>query len=120
MLHYAQEVFKGLKAYRWAPTGPSLFVSRRRQRRQVAFVGAAVLRFPNCPARGVHPESLRQLIAVDKKLGCPVPAVRRGASASRSSSPPSRDWACDLPLIPLPVDRLAGRCVLQGGIAISV
>lgn len=64
VLHYAQEVFEGLKAYRWSDGS---VVSFRPEANASRFQGSSRrLAIPELPAE-VFIESLRQLIAVDER-----------------------------------------------------
>ncbi len=69
VLHYAQEVFEGLKAYRW--TDGSIVSFRPEANAARLQSSARRLAIPELPAE-VFTESLRQLIAVDEKW---VPAA---------------------------------------------
>ncbi|OBG31097.1 branched-chain amino acid aminotransferase [Mycobacterium alsense] len=63
VLHYAQEVFEGLKAYRWADGSIVSFRAEANAARMRS--SARRLAIPELP-EGLFVESLRQLIAVDK------------------------------------------------------
>ena len=106
VLHYAQEVFEGLKAYRWADGS---IVSFRPEANAARLRSSAHrLAIPELPEE-VFIESLRQLIAVD---GAWVPPA--GGEASLYLRPfifatePGSRCAARQP-VPLPGDRLAGR-----------
>jgi branched-chain amino acid aminotransferase len=62
VLHYAQEIFEGLKAYRWADGSIVSFRAEANAARMQA--SAQRIAIPALPA-GLFLESLRQLIAVD-------------------------------------------------------
>ena len=75
VLHYAQEIFEGLKAYRWADGS---IVSFRPEANAARLrTSARRLAIPSCP-RSVFIESLRQLIAVDDAVG--AAGRRRGVA----------------------------------------
>ncbi|MEH3138467.1 MAG: branched-chain amino acid aminotransferase [Mycolicibacterium neoaurum] len=74
VLHYAQEIFEGLKAYRWADGSIVSFRPEANAARLQA--SANRLAIPELPTE-VFLESLRQLIAVDEKW---VPAAGGEAS----------------------------------------
>jgi branched-chain amino acid aminotransferase len=74
VLHYAQEIFEGLKAYRWADGSIVSFRPESNARRLRA--SAQRLAIPELPEE-VFIESLRQLIAVDESW---VPAAGGEAS----------------------------------------
>ena len=93
VLHYAQEVFEGLKAYRWADGSIVSFRADANAARMRS--SARRLAIPELPDE-LFIESLRQLIAVDNAW-VPRPAARRRCICGRSSSPPSRGWACGRP-----------------------
>ena len=111
VLHYAQEVFEGLKAYRWADGSivsfrPDANAARLR-------TSARRLAIPELPDE-VFIESLRQLIAVD---GDWVPAA--GGEESLYLRPFIFATEPGLGVrpanrVPLHGDRLAGGRVLQG------
>lgn len=90
VLHYAQEVFEGLKAYRWADGSIVSFRPEANAARLRA--SARRLAIPELPDE-LFIESLRQLIAVDHEW---VPAAGESSrfTCGRSSSPPNRGWAC--------------------------
>ena len=75
VLHYAQEVFEGLKAYRWADGS---IVSFRPEANAARLRSSARrLAIPELPEE-VFIESLRQLIAVDERVG--AAGGRRGVA----------------------------------------
>ena len=94
VLHYAQEVFEGLKAYRWADGSivsfrPDANAARLRS-------SARRLAIPELPDE-VFIESLRQLVALDSAW-VPRGGRRGGAvSATVHHSRPNRDWGCVRP-----------------------
>ena len=91
VLHYAQEIFEGLKAYRWADGS---IVSFRPEANAARLRSSARrLAIPELPEE-LFIESLRQLIAVDEPTGCRRRAARSRCICGRSSSPPSRVWVC--------------------------
>ena len=109
VLHYAQEVFEGLKAYRWADGSIVSFRAEANAARLRS--SARRLAIPELPEE-VFIESLRQLIAVDGAVG--AARRRRGVAVSaalhlRHRARPGRAARIR---IPLPGDRLAGGGVL--------
>ena len=111
VLHYAQEVFEGLKAYRWAGRFDRV-VPARGQRGPAAFVGAPD-RHPRTARAVVHrvaaPTHRRRrcLGAPRRRRGVAVPAAVHLRHRARAGCAPGQP-------VPLPGDRLAGRRVLQG------
>ena len=77
VLHYAQEIFEGLKAYRWADGSIVSFRAEANAARMRA--SARRIAIPELPD-DLFIESLRQLIAVDKRLG--AAGRRRGVAVS--------------------------------------
>jgi len=75
VLHYAQEVFDGLKAYRWAD-GSIVLVPAGGQRQAATLVGAPAWRSLSCQKMVVSSSRCRQLIAVDRAMGASCRAVR--------------------------------------------
>src|ERR1700720_2116947 len=71
VLHYAQEVFEGLKAYRWADGSVVSFRAEANAARMRA--SARRIAIPELP-EDLFIESLRQLIAVDKAWSPPAGA----------------------------------------------
>ena len=63
VLHYAQEIFEGLKAYRMPDGGVSMFRPDANARR---FTASAQRMAMPAPPESVFLESLRQLIAIDR------------------------------------------------------
>ena len=111
VLHYAQEIFEGLKAYRWADGS---IVSFRPEANAARLrTSARRLAIPELPDE-VFIESLRQLIAVDEPWVPPAGGeeslylrpvhLRHRAGPRRAAGH----------RIPLHGDRLAGGRVLQG------
>ena len=86
VLHYAQEVFEGLKAYRWADWPIVSFRAEANAARLRS--SARRLAIPELP-EVVFIESLRQLIGVDDHRCRPL-AVRSRCTCGPTSSPPSR------------------------------
>ena len=111
VLHYAQEVFEGLKAYRWAD---GAIVSFRPEANAARLrTSAHRLAIPELPEE-LFIESLRQLIAVDgdwvpacRRRGVAVPAAVHLRHRARPRRAPGQR-------VPLPGDRLAGRRLLPG------
>jgi hypothetical protein len=98
VLHYAQEVFEGLKAYRWPDDS---IVSFRPEANAARLRSSARrLAIPELPD-DLFIESLRQLVAVDAPWAL---HFRHRAGPRRSA----RDG------VSLHGDRLAGWCVFQG------
>lgn len=93
MLHYAQEIFEGLKAYRWADGSVVSFRAEANAARMRS--SARRLAMPELPD-DLFMGSLCQLIAVDKAW-VPGAGAKRRCICARSSSPPSPDWACGRP-----------------------
>ena len=88
VLHYAQEVFEGLKAYRWAD---GAIVSFRPEANAARLrTSARRLAIPELP-EDLFIESLRRLIAVDE-CWVPPPVVRNRCICGLSSSALSPAW----------------------------
>ena len=110
VLHYAQEVFEGLKAYRW--TDGSIVSFRPDANAARMRASARRLAIPELPDE-LFLESLRQLVAVDNAW---VPAAR-GEEALyfrpfMFATEPGLGVRPAKP-VPVPADRLAGRRVFQ-------
>lgn len=93
VLHYAQEVFEGLKAYRWADGSIVSFRPESNARR--LGTSARRLAIPELP-EDVFIESLRQLIAVDEPW-VPPRAVRSRCTCGPTSLPPKPVSGCVRP-----------------------
>ena len=93
MLHYAQEIFEGLKAYRTADGGVTMF----RPDANAARFGDSAQRMamPELPEE-TFLESLRQLVEIDRDW---IPERRRTAASTcgRSCSPARSSSACARP-----------------------
>ena len=93
VLHYGQEIFEGLKAYR-QPDGS--IASFRPEGNAARFRGSAVrLAMAELPDE-LFLESLAELCAADGR-GCLPPAARRRSTCARSCSPPRSGWVCAPP-----------------------
>jgi branched-chain amino acid aminotransferase len=73
VLHYAQEIFEGLKAYRWADGSVSLFRPNANASRFVE--SAKRMAMPPLPPE-LFVESIKQLVAVDRDW---IPTVAEGS-----------------------------------------
>ena len=95
VLHYAQEIFEGLKAYRHADGSIWTFrpdAERRQVRPQRPPAGAAGA------AGAAFIGSLQALVEVGPGAGCPRASTARPASTcGRSCSPPRRSSGCGPP-----------------------
>ena len=90
VLHYAQEIFEGLKAYRWADGSIVSFRPEANAARLRA--SARRLAIPELPDE-VFIESLRQLIAVDHDW-VPAAGGEQSLYLRPSSSPPNPGSGC--------------------------
>ena len=113
VLHYAQEVFEGLKAYRWADGSIVSFRAEANAARLRS--SARRLAIPELPEE-VFIESLRQLIAVDGRMG--AARGRRGVALPAALHLRLRARArCAARIrIPLHGDRLAAGAYFPRGI----
>ena len=110
VLHYAQEIFEGLKAYRTADGGVTLFrpdANARRFRESAARMAMAQL--PDELFLG----SIQELITIDREW---VPTDPEGSLYLRPFMYASEVFLGVQALrgVPVRADRLAGRLVLQG------
>ena len=111
VLHYAQEIFEGLKAYRTADGGVA-HVPRRTPTRAGSRPRPQRMAMPHA-ARGAVPRArCAQLIKIDRDW---IPHDRRRAASTcgRSCSPARSSSACARPRSTSTGDRLAGRPVLH-------
>lgn len=75
VLHYAQEIFEGMKAYRYGETGEELALFRPEQNARRFNKSAERMAMPSLPEE-LFLESIRQLIAADRAW---VPSIPGGA-----------------------------------------
>ena len=108
VLHYAQEIFEGMKAYRHADGSVWTFRPRG-QRRAVRPLGppAGAAR----AARGRLPGVARGAGRDRRRVGA-QPAARRASTCARSCSPPRRSSGCGRRRRSRTGDRLAGGRLL--------
>ena len=111
VLHYAQEVFEGLKAYRWADGS---IVSFRPEANAARLRSSARrLAIPELPEE-LFIESLRQLIAVDGEWVPPAGGEESLYLRPYVFATEAGPGCAARHRVPLPGDRLTGRRVFQG------